>query len=448
VTATGGRGLRRIAVLGNYGNLNLGDEVTLSSVLQFVRRRCPGATGYALSERPEETRARHGIEAMPSVVDAGDPLPLADPVFPRRPPQAGAGGARGRLKAWLRRVPLLFAALRALVGLPGRARGLWRYLRFGARSFAFLRRVDLLVVAGGGQLSDHFDGVWGFPLQLFSWSLLARCAGAQVAVLNVGAGPIREPGSRVLFRWTLGLARYRSYRDERSRRLIESIGVRNAGPVGPDLAFGWEPPDVSAEEPGADGRTIGLNVFPYKDWRYSPSYDPAAYAAYVEKIGDLALALLARGHRIRLFPTQLRADVRVIRDVLETLKPRLPTGGEDRLQVASIRTVDDLAREIGRADVIIATRFHAIVIAMLMGKPVLGLCNESKMTDLMSDMGQAAYALPLDSFEVSGALARFADLQADRDRVTAELARGVRRARQALEPQLDAVFGPAAGAAR
>jgi len=49
---------------------------------------------------------------------------------------------------------------------------------------------------------------------------------------------------------------------------------------------------------------------------------------------------------------------------------------------------------------------------------------------------------------VSGALARFVDLQADRDRVTAELARGVRRARQALEPQLDAVFGPAAGAAR
>ena len=448
MSATSGRGLRRIAVLGNYGNLNLGDEVTLASVLQFVRRRCPGATVYALSEHPEETRARHGVETVPSVVGAGGAPPPADAVFPRRPPQAGAGGARGRLKTRLKRVPLLFVTLRAIVGLPGLFRGLWRHLRFGARGFAFLRRVDLLVVAGGGQLSDHFEGIWGFPLQLFSWCLLARCAGAQVAVLNVGAGPIRGRGSRVLFRWTLRLARYRSYRDERSRRLIESIGVRDAGPVGPDLAFGWEPPAVTPEEPIADGRTIGLNVFPYKDWRYSPTYDPAAYAAYVEKIGDLGLALLAQGYRVRLFPTQLRADVRVIRDVLETLKPRLPAGEEDRLQVAPIQTVEDLAREIRRADVIIATRFHAIVIAMLAGKPVLGLCTESKMTDLMTDMGQAAYALPLDSLQVSGALARFVDLQADRGRVTAELARGVRRARQALEPQLDAVFGPAAGAAR
>jgi len=448
VRATGGRQLRRIAVLGNYGNLNLGDEATLSSVLQFVRRRCPGATVCALSEHPEETRARHGIEAAPSGADAGGPAPAGDPVVPRRTPSPGAGGMGGRLKARLKQVPLLFATLRAIVGLPRLVRGLWRQLRFAARCFAFLRRVDLLVVAGGGQLSDHFEGVWGFPLQLFSWCLLARCAGAQVAVLNVGAGPIRGPGSRVLFRWTLKLARYRSYRDERSRRLIESIGVRDAGPVGPDLVFGWDAPAAAPEEPAADGRTIGLNVFPYKDWRYWPMYDPAAYAAYVEKIGDLALWLLGQGYRVRLFPTQLRADVRVIRDVLETLKPRLAAGDEDRLQVVPIHTVEDLAEEIRRTDMIVGTRFHAIVIAMLMGKPVLGLCNESKMTDLMSDMGQAAYALTLDSLDVSGAIARFVELEADRGRVVAELAGRVHRARQALEPQLEAVFGPPAGGQR
>jgi len=431
---------RRIAVLGNYGNRNLGDEATLLSVLQFVRQRCPGAVVCALSEQPAETRQRHGIEAFPSVVDAGDGDAGREPTLPGRPPPGGAAGLRGRLKAGLKRVPMLFAALRALANGPRALREAGRYLGFSARCFAFLRRVDLLVVAGGGQLSDHFEGIWGFPLQLFSWCLLARCAGAQVAVLNVGAGPISGSGSRVLFRWTLRLATYRSYRDERSRCLVEEIGVRDAGSVGPDLVFGWEPTIEPGPEP--EGRTVGLNVFPYRDWRYWPMYDPAAYAAYVDKISDVALWLLGQGYRVRLFPTQLRADVRVIKDVFEKLAGRLAAGMDERLEVAVIASVDDVASEIRRSDVIVATRFHAIVIAMLMGKPVLGLCNESKMSDLMAQMGQAAYSLSLDSLEVPSVIARFGELQANRDRVAAELADRVGRARRTLDGQLEPVFGP------
>jgi polysaccharide pyruvyl transferase WcaK-like protein len=431
---------RRIAVLGNYGNRNLGDEATLLSVLQFVRQRCPGAVVCALSEQPAETRQRHGIEAFPSVVDAGDGDAGREPTLPGRPPPSGAAGLRGRLKAGLKRVPMLFAALRALANGPRALREAGRYLGFSARCFAFLRRVDLLVVAGGGQLSDHFEGIWGFPLQLFSWCLLARCAGAQVAVLNVGAGPISGSGSRVLFRWTLRLATYRSYRDERSRCLVEEIGVRDAGSVGPDLVFGWEPTIEPGPEP--EGRTVGLNVFPYRDWRYWPMYDPAAYAAYVDKISDVALWLLGQGYRVRLFPTQLRADVRVIKDVFEKLAGRLAPGMEERLEVAVIASVDDMASEIRRSDVIVATRFHAIAIAMLMGKPVLGLCNESKMSDLMAQMGQAAYSLSLDSLEVPSVIARFGELQANRDRVAAELADRVGRARRTLDGQLEPVFGP------
>jgi polysaccharide pyruvyl transferase WcaK-like protein len=210
--------------------------------------------------------------------------------------------------------------------------------------------------------------------------------------------------------------------------------------VGPDLVFGWEPTIEPGPEP--EGRTVGLNVFPYRDWRYWPMYDPAAYAAYVDKISDVALWLLGQGYRVRLFPTQLRADVRVIKDVFEKLAGRLAPGMEERLEVAVIASVDDMASEIRRSDVIVATRFHAIAIAMLMGKPVLGLCNESKMSDLMAQMGQAAYSLSLDSLEVPSVIARFGELQANRDRVAAELADRVGRARRTLDGQLEPVFGP------
>lgn len=443
-----GRGptLRRIAVLGNYGNRNLGDEATLQSVLQFVNQRCPWVEVCALSEHPAETRRRHGIDAVPSAVDAREGDETAEPTLPPRPPQREASGLAGRLKARLKRLPVLFAALRAVVNTPRALREAAAYLRFSSRCFVFLRRVDLLVVAGGGQLSDHFNGVWGFPLQLFSWCLLARCAGAQVAVLQVGAGPIGGAASRVLFRWTLRLATYRSYRDERSRRLVEEIGVRDPGPVGPDLVFGWEPTLESRPEPVAlTGRTVGLNVYPYRDWRYSPIYDPSAYAAYLERIAELTLWLLGQGYRVRLFPTQLRADVRVIADVLANLKSRLAPEMQERLEVASIAAIGDVASEIRRCDVIVATRFHAIVVSMLLGKPILALCNEPKMSDLMADMGQAAYSLSLDAFDVPGTIARFVELEANHERVAAELADHAGRARRTLDGLLDPVFGPRVG---
>jgi polysaccharide pyruvyl transferase WcaK-like protein len=189
-----------------------------------------------------------------------------------------------------------------------------------------------------------------------------------------------------------------------------------------------------------------LNVFPYRDWRYWPIYDPSAYAAYLERIAEITLWLLGQGYRVRLFPTQLRADVRVIVDVLATLKSRLAPEMEERLEVASIAAVDDVATEIRRCDVIVATRFHAIVIAMLLGKPVLGLCNEAKMSDLMAEMGQAAYSLSLDTFDVPGTIARFVELEANRERVAAELADHVGRARRTLDGLLDPLFGPRVGA--
>jgi polysaccharide pyruvyl transferase WcaK-like protein len=441
-----GRALRRIAVLGNYGNRNLGDEATLQSVIQFVHQRCPGAEVCALSEQPGETRRRHGIAAIASAVDARPGDQIAEPplpTLPLRPARGTEAGLRGRLKAALQRMPALFAALRALVNAARALREAARFVGFGARCFRSLRQVDLLVVAGGGQLSDHFEGVWGFPLQLFTWCLLARCAGAQVAVLNVGAGPIGGPASRVLFRWTLRLARHRSYRDERSRRLVREIGVRDPGTVGPDLVFGLDlalPP--RPEGVAAPGLTVGLNVFPYQDWRYWPTGDPAAYSDYVDRIADLTRWLVDQGHRVRLFPTQLRADVRVIADVLEALKTAPAAELRERVEVAAVATVDDLVREIGRSDVIIATRFHAIVFAMLIGRPVLGLCNEAKMSDLMEQMGQGAYSLSLSMFDVREAAARFTALEAARDRVVADLADGVGQARRTLEGQLEAVFGP------
>jgi hypothetical protein len=64
----------------------------------------------------------------------------------------------------------------------------------------------------------------------------------------------------------------------------------------------------------------------------------------------------------------------------------------------------------------------------------------------MVAMGQATYSLPLDTFDVSRTIPRFVELEANHERVAAELADHVGRARRRLDGLLDPVFGPRVGA--
>jgi polysaccharide pyruvyl transferase WcaK-like protein len=439
-----------VAVLGNYGNRNLGDEAGLATLLQFLGRHYPGLAVCALSERPEETRQRHGIEAV-----------YSSPARKRNRPEersaagpsgGGSGGEpvkeRSALRTMLKRLPLVYRGLQVLAAVPGAVVRLARTAVFLVQSFALLRRVRVLVIGGGGQISDHFEGIWGFPLQLFAWSLLARCAGAQILVLNVGAGPLNLPASRMLFRWTLRLATYRSHRDERSRRLLEEIGLTDPVPVVPDLVFAWKPATTAVGP--ADGRppakrAVGVNAFPFRDRRYWPIGDDAAYHAYLDVLGRFVHWLLEEGYQVRLFPTQLKADTRVIADVMEGLTPTLSSRLVERLSVARIDTVDDLAASVRDRDVIVATRFHGIVMSMLAGRPILALCNEPKMADLMADMGQERHCLPLEGLTLDVLRHRFWELEADSERAAAEIRERAARASDALEQQLAAVFRPLFG---
>jgi polysaccharide pyruvyl transferase WcaK-like protein len=424
---TAARRAPRVVLIGPYGTENLGDEATLRAALLALRARLPDAEFLVCCADPEDTARRHGV---PAVRSAPGPAPRRP--ARRSPPPAKAPAAPAAPRSPWRRMARALPGARALRSLARGAAALASQLAFTARCFRQLRGASLVIVAGSGVCSDHFGGPFNFPLTIRRWTFLGRLRGAKVAFASVGVGPVRARLSRRLLRAALASADHRSYRDEASRSIAESLGAPRGDRVFPDLAKGLP---AGGEGPRADRRpVVGVNPYPQADERYDPAADATVYRRYVAEIAAFVARLRSEGYPVFLFPTQLRADLRTIDDVLALLPPE--ARGD---LVVEPRDVDDLLATLRRADLVVASRFHGIVLSLLLGRPVLGLSNHHKMAEAMRAMGQEAYVIDASAADAETLFARLRALEAARERIAAELRERNARDRAALETLWDAV---------
>jgi polysaccharide pyruvyl transferase WcaK-like protein len=414
---------RHIALLGPYGFGNLGDAAIQQAVIDALRLRQPGAEIVGISLNPRDTEKRHGIRAYP---------------ITSMPPE--------RLDKEKGRIGTILQNLRW--SMPGRmAHKLFVRLPkeffLLPRALVFARKLSMLVISGGGQLDDYWGGPWGHPYALLKWCLAARLNGARVAFMSVGAGPLDASLSKRFARRYLRLAQYRSYRDQASKTFIASIGWKTDDPVYPDLAHGIRVDHLSKTSFG-DGKSLVVGVGPmsYFDPRVWPERDGKVYRGYLEKLALFTSWLLGEGHCVVLFPGEAYWDGLVMEDLA-----RLLQNGPDRpgtLQSARTETVDELMSTLKGFDVVVASRFHGVLLAHVVQKPVLALSYHQKITVLMEEMGHGAYNLDIASFDVEELKQRFQDLLANRARLEREIAAKERSYRAQLDEQFDTLFGRAA----
>lgn len=435
--------VQKIAILGHVGNGNLGDEAIIAAIIQGVRRRCPAAELSAFTSNPVDTRERHKIPAFPIRRPDRDSRILKQPRLNRvdRPDAKRHKTPYERIKICLKTFPRIYHLLTKIDRTIRVALNCLKELSFLVRAFNALKRKDLLVIAGSNQLFDYFGGSWGFPYTLFKWSILAKIARTRVVFLSVGAGPIASPLSRFFIKYSLSLANYRSYRDMSSRKLIEEIGVSESSSVFPDLAFGLR--GVSSVPPSTPKRSapiVGINPMPFFTDYYWPEVDQHVYQDYIGKLASFALWLIQEGYAILFFPTQLRADPSVISDIKLLMTKTGTFDFEHQIIEQSFSTLEDLLCQISLTEIVIATRFHAILIAYAMHKPVLGISYHKKIDDLMADMDQSEYVLDITSFNRDLLIDRFTLLKAKSNLIKAHLQRKIVDYQNALDRQYDQIF--------
>lgn len=394
--ADGSGGSRlRVALFGQFGMGNIGNEASLEAMLRMLRDRMPHAGVAVICSGPEGTAARFGVPAVAWT----------------RPP------IRNR---HLRRVN------EALLRIPYKIVGPFRAGRI-------MRRFDVLLVPGTGLLDDFGERAAGGPYTILKWVAAARLVGCKVAMASIGAGPIHSRASRMLMMAAARLSHHLTFRDAASRDFVVRHGGCGAGMVVyPDLAFALPAPEPPAPvAPGAG--PIALGVMRYRGWTNS---DGGIYRQYIRKLAVFACEAIRAGRRIRLVIGEI-TDEQAVTDLRAALAGM---GGEAMLRAteyAPVRDIHDVIRQMSGAEVAVATRFHNVVAALMAGTPVISLSYGAKNDILLRDMGLGAFSTHAETFDPAWLSERVEALAIERACHVAEIRRRVTAYRKDLAEQAD-----------
>jgi polysaccharide pyruvyl transferase WcaK-like protein len=399
---------RKVCFFGNFGLLNFGNEITLQIILHHLRLRLPEAKVTCVCTGPEALRATQNIKTVPISPNFVIPWKL-----------------RTRLGRLLRRV---------FIGAPSE---LWRWVDV----FRKLKDTDMFIVPGTGLLTDAYGLLgWG-PYNLFKWSLIAKLRGCEVLFVSVGAGPILSGLGRFFIKSALSVADFRSYRDDASRAYLKGIEfATNGDRVYPDLVFSLPETTTLHDRAKRAGRpVVGLGVMEYAGIYSVEKPSNGIYREYLDHLVAFAGWLLAHGYDIRL----LIGDVNDT-SVLEQFKFHLKTfgGGYDAKRILDqpALCVAQLLSQIAETDIVVATRFHNVLLALLFNKPVIAISFHHKCAYLMRDMGLSEYCHDINDMKAAGLIEQFQRLEENAEKLKRVIRQKVEQLREALEEQYNLIF--------
>jgi polysaccharide pyruvyl transferase WcaK-like protein len=405
-----------ITFFGNFGTHNLGNECTLRAIVQNTRKHLPTAAVNCVCTGPEVTAETHGIPAFLVSYRFGQAF---------RSPR----GSDNPVKRLIRRLVIRFPL----------EVGEW------LRAFRTLKGTDMLVMTGTGMLGDFGISPLDLHYEILKWSIVAKLRGCKLLFVSVGAGPIRHPLSRWIVKAALSLADYRSYRDHFSQEYLEFIGFDASGDrVYPDLAFsllGSEPAATPRADRNGHEQVIGLGLMEYYGQHRTLADGERVYRRYIERVAAFAAWLLEQGHSVRLLVGDLTYDKRVKADLLRLLEESAPRFDRARIIDDPLNSPEDLYEQLAKTDMVVATRFHNVLLALMLGRPVIALSYHEKLRSLMAEVGASDYSVDAEDLDLPLLIERFRRLSEHAEAFRSSTKQRTDEYRSALDEQYVHIFG-------
>ncbi len=122
------------------------------------------------------------------------------------------------------------------------------------------------------------------------------------------------------------------------------------------------------------------------------------------------------------------------------LRERLASNIDERVTDHSIGSIHELLSQLGATDLVVATRFHNVLMSLLLSKPVIAISFHHKCSSLMSDMGLSEYCQDINRMNADALIAKFEALVQHADELERMIAQRVEEARRALDEQYEVLF--------
>jgi len=302
---------------------------------------------------------------------------------------------------------------------------------------AKLKGSRILAMTGTGMLGDYAIGPFDLHYDIFRWAVIAKLCRCKLLFLSVGGGPISHPLSRYFVRAALALADYRSYRDVLSKDHLEAIGVDVTNDaVYPDLAFSLPRPVMPLNHgPDHQGIVVGVGLMNYYS-RYGRSGgDETIYRNYLGRIACFVVGLLERGYTVRVLIGDFVWDQGVRRDLRRELEERGRNYEDARIIDEPASSVDALLSQLASVDVVVSSRFHNVLLGLMLGKPAIAVSYHEKFRPLMSGLGFEEFCRDIEQIDVDELIGKVGKLVEDAPGIKSELALKTESYRAALDEQ-------------
>ncbi len=371
----------KVGFFGLLGSGNLGNDGSFEAALTRIRTDHPNAVVDAMCMGPELVSTKYGVPA----------------------------------------IPLCWSTSRQAQTTRLRARLLWALGKFVDvwRTYSWVRRHDLVVVAGAGVLENSLPiRATGVPYAMFLLCASGRLTRTTVALVSVGATTIKPRPTRWLRNGAAHLASYRSYRDRVSWDVMQRSGTfARHDPVYADLVFSFPAPLSTVGDP----RLVGVGIMSFfggSDDRRAPRQ---VYEDYVDAMTRFISWLADSGNRIRLLPGDDSKDDDVIAGVIGNILHCRPDLAPGTVVANPISSLGDLLKEIEPVGFVVGARYHNVVAGLRLAKPTISVGYSLKHDALMADMGVPEFAMSARSINAPQLIARFIELQSKSSEVHAAL---------------------------
>ena len=125
-------------------------------------------------------------------------------------------------------------------------------------------------------------------------------------------------------------------------------------------------------------------------------------------------------------------------------KPRLKTSlgqyDEERVIDEPALSVEQLLPQIAATDLVVATRFHNVLLALVLNKPVISISFHHKCASLMSQMGLAEYCHDINHMNAGRLIEQFQNVEKNAEKLKPVIRQRVEQSRKALDEQSNIIF--------